>query len=95
MDWSKPWRETEPAPEKKNRKKWNYVFWESLKMALFLPAVILFTEIFILDIWPDFREEPMAVVYDYVFLFSVIFLIFVLFHIIRWRKVMNNHKGDE
>lgn len=74
-----------PGPEKQ-RKKWNYVFLESLKMAIFLPVVILLTEIFILDSWPGWEERSMELVYDYLFLFSVIFLIFVIFHLIRWRR---------
>ena len=82
MDWSKPWSE-----EKSNRKtKWNYVFVESLKMALLLPLIILFIEIFILNTWPDLRERPMDLVHDYLFMFSIVFLIFVVFHLVRWQK---------
>lgn len=76
---------SEPGPAKQKR-KWNYVFLESLKMALFLPLIILFTEIFILSSWPGWEERPVELVYDYLFLFSVIFLIFVIFHLIRWRR---------
>ncbi len=76
---------SKPGPDKQ-KKKWNYVFVESLKMALFLPLVILFTEIFILDSWPGWEEKSVELVYDYLFLFSVIFLIFVVFHLIRWKR---------
>jgi len=74
-----------PGPEKQ-RKKWNYVFLESLKMALFLPVVILLAEIFILDSWPGWEERSVELIFDYLFLFSVIFLIFVIFHLIRWKR---------
>jgi len=64
---------------------WNYVFVESIKMALFLPLVILLTEIFILKTWPDVQERLLDLLFDYLFLFSIIFLIFVVFHLARWR----------
>jgi membrane protein YdbS with pleckstrin-like domain len=75
----------EGLPERQ-KKKWNYVFLESLKMALFLPLVILAVEIFLLDSWPDWRDRYLQLAYDYLFLFSMIFLIFVLFHLIRWHR---------
>ncbi len=85
MDWNKPW--SEEGPKKgENGRKWNYVFWESLKMAFFLPLVILFVEIFIFDIWQDFEDNPIALLFDYLFLFSIIFLIFVIFHVIVWNR---------
>jgi hypothetical protein len=73
------------------RDKWNYVFIESLKMALFLPLVILFTEIFILDTWPELQENPIQLIYDYLFLFSMIFLIFTGYHLLRWRKIVRKN----
>ncbi len=76
---------SKPGPEKQ-KKKWNYVFVESLKMALLLPLVILLAEIFLLGSWPDWEEKPLELVSDYLFLFSVIFLIFVVFHLIRWKR---------
>ncbi len=69
----------------RQRKMWNYVFVESIKMALFLPLVILLTEIFILKTWPDVQERLVDLLFDYLFLFSIIFLIFVIFHLARWR----------
>ncbi len=81
--------ESTPGPDGKpdrQKKKWNYIFLESLKMALFLPLVILFTEIFIMDSWPGWQERSLELVYDYLFLFSMIFLIFVVFHLIRWKR---------
>ncbi len=83
MERNQPWSEEK---RDRQRKKWNYVFVESLKMALILPLVILFTEIFILGTWPDVRERPMALVFDYLFLFSMIVLIFVGFHLVRWQR---------
>ncbi len=90
MDWNKRWKANQPedrAGEEKMRKKWNYVFLESLKMSLFLPLVILFTEIFILNTWPDLRENPGVLLYDYLFLFSMIFLVFVIYHLLRWNRM--------
>ncbi|MFO8030799.1 MAG: hypothetical protein R6U28_13140 [Cyclonatronaceae bacterium] len=74
--------------EKSNRqkKKWNYVFIESLKMALLLPLIILFAEVFILETWPGIRESPLLLLIDYVFLFSMIFLLFVVYHLIYWQR---------
>ena len=71
----------------KDREKWNYVFLESLKTALFLPIVILLTEIFILKTWLDWHESTGELLYDYLFLFSMIFLIFVVFHLLRWKHL--------
>lgn len=76
-------REREPD---RQRKKWNYIFLESLKMALFLPLVILLVEIFILGSWTDLGERRGELAADYLFLFSMIFLIFVVFHLIRWQR---------
>ncbi len=72
-------------PERQ-KKKWNYVFLESLKMALFLPLIILAVEVFLLDSWPDWRDRYLQLAYDYLFLFSLIFLVFVIFHLIRWHR---------
>ncbi len=73
-------------PTDDQKRKWNYIFLESLKMALFLPLVILFVEIFILRSWPDVKERPGELAADYLFLFSLIFLIFVVFHLVRWHR---------
>jgi membrane protein YdbS with pleckstrin-like domain len=70
----------------RQKKKWNYVFLESLKMALFLPLVILSVEIFILDSWPGLGGRMGELAADYLFLFSMIFLIFTVFHLLRWQK---------
>lgn len=76
-------RELEPDRQKK---KWNYIFFESLKMALFLPLVILSVEVFILGFWSDLGDRRGEFAADYLFLFSMVFLIFTVFHIIRWQK---------
>lgn len=99
MDWNKRWDDVEVKGEinesrntndfkgSGNQKKWNYIFLESLKMAFILPLVILFTEIFILDIWPDIQGIPIELIYDYLFLFSMIFLIFVVYHLMYWNRL--------
>lgn len=92
MDWNKPWNEEESESGNNNPRKWNYVFVESLKMALVLPVVILAIEIFILNTWQGFRNQPFGLLYDYLFMFSVIFLIFVIFHLLRWRRL--SHKEN-
>lgn len=92
MDWNKPWNEEESEAGNNNPRKWNYVFVESLKMALVLPVVILAIEIFILNTWQGYRDQPLGLIYDYLFMFSVIFLIFVIFHLLRWRRL--SHKEN-
>jgi len=99
MDWNKRWdveNQEKKAEKSRNsdhsigateQKKWNYIFLESLKMGLFLPIVILFTEIFILGTWSNIREAPLKLVFDYMFLFSMIFLIFVVYHLFRWHRL--------
>lgn len=83
MDWNKPWSEELP---KNSKSKWNYVFLESFKMALVLPVVILLVEIFILDAWPDLNEYRRELLFDYLFMFSIIFPVFVVYHIIVWHR---------
>ncbi len=68
------------------KNKWNYVFLESLKMAVVLPLVILAVEMFLLHTWPDMTESPERLLYDYLFLFSMIFLFFVVFHLFLWKR---------
>lgn len=98
MDWNKPWNDEEPddRPDKTgektydvDRNKWNYIFLESLKLALLLPLIILAVEIFILESWPDIQEKPQQLLFDYLFLFSAVFLIFVAYHLIQWRRHMS------
>ncbi|MEX0681749.1 MAG: hypothetical protein WD097_10250 [Balneolales bacterium] len=98
MDWSKRWSEEDDQSEFKEERtvfqegrKWNYVFLQSLKMALFLPLVVLMIEIFILRTWPDIRERTLDLLYDYFFMFSLIFLVFVIFHLLQWRRRSNLH----
>lgn len=86
MDWNKPWSE-EKTKGKEGRKKWNFVFLESLKMAVILPLVILFIEVFILKTWSNIGEHPVALVPDFLFLFSIIFLIFVIYHLLLWKRM--------
>lgn len=86
MDWNEPWAEQDPPEQIRERSKWNYVFLESLKMAVLLPLVILAIEYFM----PYGRPEPAnriyALVSDYFFMFSVIFLIFVIYHLVYWGR---------
>lgn len=77
--------EAKRKEEASGRRKWNYIFSGSFKMALFLPLVILSVEIFILDYWPDVRNRIPELLYDYLFLFSMIFLIFVCYHLLSWK----------
>ena len=84
--WTK--EATSRAEVASGRRKWNYIFTGSFKMAIFLPLVILSVEIFVLDYWPDVRNRIPELLYDYLFLFSIIFLIFVCFHLLSW-KVRN------
>ncbi|MDG5767435.1 hypothetical protein QA596_08160 [Balneolales bacterium ANBcel1] len=86
MDWNERWKEEEVA-ETRSRSKWNYVFSESLKMALLLPAIVLLIEVFLFGAWPDISDRPIVLLFDYAFLFSVVFLVFVLYHLFRWRKL--------
>ena len=86
MDWNKPWAEQNPPEQIRERSKWNYVFLESLKMAVLLPLVVLIIEFFL----PHGRHEPdnrlYALILDYFFMFSVIFLIFVGYHLVYWSR---------
>ena len=101
MDWNKPWDEEKPddaavsAEEDDNngeKKKWTYIFIESLKLAVLLPLIILAVEMFLLDAWPDVREHPEQLLFDYLFLFSAIFIIFVGFHFVQWRRRSRKHR---
>lgn len=86
MDWNEPWAEQPPPEEIRERSKWNYVFLESLKMAVLLPLIILMIEYFLPYDRPGSDSRIYALISDYFFMFSVIFLIFVVYHLVYWNR---------
>ena len=84
MDWNKPWKEEELR--RGYEKKWNAILMESLKMALLLPLIILGIEALFLHGWQELFSDLPNLLFDYLFMFSVIFLVFALLHLLLWNR---------
>ncbi|MDI6400956.1 hypothetical protein QLX67_03030 [Balneolaceae bacterium ANBcel3] len=72
------------------KRKWNHIFWESLKMAALLPVLVLFIEYVYSGMSRAFFADLSALAADFVFMFSVVFLVFVAYHVLLWKNTSQN-----